>query len=336
MEGADAQMVALHSLWQHSVGQSEATIRGRQDALRRLRRTVNVPLLEVTPEQLAAWQSSLTGLAMQSISTYVGHAKGFYLWARRFKHRADDPTVDVLQRPRIPRGVPKPVPDDQLKTALACALPQMRAMLALMAFAGLRCGEVAGLRREDIRDTDETPVITVTGKGGHTRIVPLPEVLLRTLHAYGLPRSGPVFTTSTGGRPFTSNRVSQVVNAHLHRLGIAYSGHKLRHAYGTSVYRMSKDLLLTQNLLGHASPQTTQGYARFSDDAAADLGRMMDGRGRGLLGEDPPPAATPARPKPDPDPLPLAGAAEPPEAEPTPARARGYGHGLRLLQGGAA
>lgn len=330
LEGEDMQLVALHSLWEQSVGHAQTTIGDRQDVMRRFRHVVGVPLTAVTPAQCATWQMSLAGMKPNSIAIYVRHVRGFYLWARKHKHVPEDPTVDVLQAPRAPKGVPRPVPDDQIRTALACANPKMRAILALMAFAGLRCGEVVGLRREDIRDTDAVPVLFVHGKGNKDRVVPAPEMLLQVLRAYGLPPSGVVILNHLG-RPYTSNRLSQVVSEFLHSINIRYSAHKLRHAFGTSAYRLSGDLLLTQQLMGHSSPATTQGYVQVAATAAVELSDQMNDRARELFGEgdaDGSAGAVPAQPNPPPPPTPLAGA--------RPVPSSGYGHGLRLIRGGAA
>ena len=59
----------------------------------------------------------------------------------------------------------------------------------------------------------------------------------------------------------TAASISRKGNKFLHSLGIASTMHTLRHAFATKVYRASKDLRLTQELMGHSSPQTTAVYA---------------------------------------------------------------------------
>ena len=50
-------------------------------------------------------------------------------------------------------------------------------------------------------------------------------------------------------------------------LGPGWSGHTLRHRFGTRVYAASGDLLSLQQLLGHSSPATTRQYVALSDEA---------------------------------------------------------------------
>jgi integrase len=52
--------------------------------------------------------------------------------------------------------------------------------------------------------------------------------------------------------------------------------HQLRHRFGTVAYQLSHDLRLVQELLGHASPQTTAGYTRTSPAASGKLIAALD------------------------------------------------------------
>jgi site-specific recombinase XerD len=49
-------------------------------------------------------------------------------------------------------------------------------------------------------------------------------------------------------------------------LPVRHGVHASRHSYAVEIYRKTKDLRLTQRLLGHASPNTTQVYASLLDD----------------------------------------------------------------------
>jgi integrase len=131
----------------------------------------------------------------------------------------------------------------------------MRAMLCLAAYQGLRCVEIAGLRREDVLETRTPAVLVVTtGKGGKERILALHPETLDSLRRLPLPRSGWVFPlqridhTSTGGRHFydAAHQVSLAISGYLRGLDIPASAHMLRHWFGTSLYGATRDLRLTQ------------------------------------------------------------------------------------------
>ena len=189
----------------------------------------------------------------------VSHLACFYRWALLEELIESDPTVR-LERPKLRRGLPRPVASSDVRLALDQApSAKVRAMVALAAFAGLRCGEIAGLDRNDVLDRRRPPVIHVVhAKGGRERIVPAHPVVLEALRAMPMPRSGPVF-----GR-VRSHNVTHVLRDHLHACGVSASAHQLRHWFATSVYESSSDLRLTQELLGHASPTTTAIYTALA------------------------------------------------------------------------
>lgn len=186
---------------------------------------------------------------------YLSILRAFYKWAR-----VDDPT-ELVVRPRLPRTLPRPISTDDLEYAIRNADPVMRAWLTLMAFAGLRCMEVAGLRRQDITATS---IRVVAGKGGHERVVPSHRRINEAVDALGVQHRGVMWRRS-------AHYVSATVARYFDELGLDATAHQLRHWYGTHVYRVSRDLRLTQQLLGHASPVTTAGYAAASMDEAANV-----------------------------------------------------------------
>jgi integrase/recombinase XerC len=116
------------------------------------------------------------------------------------------------------------------------------------------------------------PLLVVDGKGGRQRVVPLPPRVVDVLKAYprGNP-SAPVVPRKKGRAHCPPHRISQIANAHLHSVGIPETLHQLRHRAATSWYSVSGDLRAVQELLGHASPATTAGYAAHSPVEAARI-----------------------------------------------------------------
>lgn len=200
----------------------------------------------------------------------ISNLHAFYKWARREGLTVDDPT-ERIDRPRLPVGVPRPISDDHLARAIADAGTVTRAILCVAAFEGLRAKEIAGLRREDILDQLEEPMLLVSApKGRRERTVPLHPAAWEALAATGLPRSGYVFAYAPA-KPWPAWKVSHTANDHLAALQIPSSLHKLRHWYATRVYAASLDLRLTQELLGHSSPTTTAIYTAYSKAKATEV-----------------------------------------------------------------
>jgi integrase len=58
--------------------------------------------------------------------------------------------------------------------------------------------------------------------------------------------------------------MSREIREFLGNLGIDATAHQLRHWFGTNIYAASRDIRLTQELMGHASPITTAGYVAWA------------------------------------------------------------------------
>lgn len=191
---------------------------------------------------------------------YLSRLSALYRWMIDEGHATVDPTARI-PRPKLPEPIPRPISTDDLRLALELANPRTRAFLALAAFAGLRCKEIAGLRVDDVLATVDPPVLIVTSpKGQRERVVPLhPEVTVAVRRV--MPRAGYVFPWwGDTSRPIQPHTVSHDVNNHLHGLGITETAHTLRAWFATNIYRTTRDLVLTQNLLGHRSAATTRHY----------------------------------------------------------------------------
>lgn len=113
------------------------------------------------------------------------------------------------------------------------------------------------------RDVEEDLVgytLRVTGKGGHVRIVPLPDGLVAELIGLG---DRWAFPSPRGGH-LTPHHVAKIVKAAMD--GRA-STHSLRHRCATVAYAGTRDLRAVQELLGHSRPETTAGYVSVPDDS---------------------------------------------------------------------
>jgi integrase/recombinase XerD len=143
-----------------------------------------------------------------------------------------------------------------------------RAILEVLYGCGLRASEVAGLRTD--RVTFDLGVLRVTGKGGKERLVPFgarARAALEAWIAHGRPRlarraESPLLFLTRAGRPMLREDVWRAVRRHLRAAGIAAdaSTHTLRHSFATHLLEGGADLRAVQEMLGHASVQTTQVY----------------------------------------------------------------------------
>src|SRR5262245_25104931 len=262
--------VAGWAAWCRSAGHSEGTIRFRSKVLRQFAAAAGVGPWQVTLADVVRWLGR-PGLAPEYRRFCRGALRSFYRCARDMGHVDVDPT-ERAPRVRIPETAPRPTPDDVFDRALARATDRDRLVLMLAAYAGLRRAEIAGLRWDAIAGGR----VRVRGKGGRVRVVPLHPVLAGELTAeharrdaggsgsgyrYGAGLDGPwVFPGQRRG-PMTAGAVGVAASG---ALGAGWTAHTLRHRFATRAYAGTRDLLALQQLLGHASPDTTTRYARAS------------------------------------------------------------------------
>lgn len=241
-------------------------------------------LLDADRADLVAWQTAQTHLVAGSLNVATSIVVCFYTWAHEEGLTATN-VAGRLPRPVVPRRLPRPISEADLALGITLSAQPYRVMLALAAYAGLRCCEISRLSREDIHDEADPPFLHVTGKGSKERAIPLGPVLLAELHAYGLPRAGHVFGRMDGHPgPPSPNRVSQMIATHLDSLGVSATAHRARHRMATVAYRATRDLRAVQTLLGHASPVTTSIYAAFADDALTAAALAADGTASPVAG----------------------------------------------------
>lgn len=234
-----------------------STIYQRERVIARLARDYPDWLHATTAEIVASLASR--NLGPSSLRTEIMHLTDLFRWLQREGVITEDPTVD-LERPKVPRRLPRPMSDVDKDRALAGAGLPVRPMLFLAAYAGLRACEIAGLRAEHLNWQDRLIHIE-EAKGGQNASLPMSGILSSALARCELPTVGWVFPNATTGEPLKPWSVSQKCNKYLHSIGIGDTFHSLRHWFGTSTYRASgRDLRLTQELMRHASPTTTAGY----------------------------------------------------------------------------
>ena len=227
-------------------------------------------------------------LAPSSLARKCSALRQFYGFLIDEGLRKDDPSP-ALPRPRTRRPLPRLLDHGQVETLLARAeeeaageRPEAVRMLALIEMlygSGLRATELVSLPRAAV--PRDAPFLTVTGKGGQQRMVP---VSTRARHALSRwlalrpPESRHLFPSRGGGGHLTRVRLFQLLRELAGRAGLdpaKVSPHVLRHAFATHLLEGGADLRVLQTLLGHADITTTQIYTHVD---AARLVALVNAR----------------------------------------------------------
>lgn len=221
------------------------------------------------------------GLSNASAARELSALKAFIAFARTQAgcERSEPPR---LRGPRIRKGLPRPVtPDDALglaDTVEALASEDWigardRAVLLLLYGAGMRIAEALSLTADALPLGER---LTVTGKGGKQRVVPLLPIVREAVADYAarcpwpLARDQALFRGAKGG-PLSQGMVQKATARARKALGLPDSAtpHALRHSFATHLLGAGADLRSLQELLGHASLGSTQIYTKV--DAATLL-----------------------------------------------------------------
>jgi site-specific recombinase XerD len=160
-----------------------------------------------------------------------------------------------------------------------------RAILVLLARLGLRSGEVAALRLEDV--DWRAGEIAVRGKARRRDRLPLPAEVGEALVAYlagGRPRCECrqlILTLYAPPRPIHPSSITNVVYRACRRAGLARAGgHRLRHALATEMLRRGGDLTEIAQVLRQSDLGTTSGYAKVDRDALRTVAQAWPGVAR--------------------------------------------------------
>ncbi len=218
------------------------------------------------------------GVGSRSLSRTLSALRMFYKFLERRGYGKND-AIRAVALPKLPHSVPKPI-TAQKATALvdgadiaspdqpAWIIARDTAVLALLYGSGLRISEALSLKRKDapVKGRD---MLRVTGKGSKMRVVPVLPITRQAVEAYlklcpmRMGSEDPLFVGAQGKQ--LSPRIIQLKIARTRAaLGLPDTAtpHALRHSFATHLLGAGADLRAIQELLGHASLSTTQGYTK--------------------------------------------------------------------------
>jgi integrase/recombinase XerC len=245
-----------------------------------------------------AAQLHAAGQNARSIARKLSCWRGFFDWLSLQQANLTNNPVDGVKSPKRAKPLPKALSADDAVHLVAHAAPGAnnaatlqrcnRAMFELLYSSGLRVSELVGL---DARYTKEGKLVssgwvdwdahevTVTGKGGKMRSVPIGAAAMAALVDWLAVRASliksdpaPLFLSERGSR--MSVRVVQLrLKAHAQALGIPshVHPHVLRHSFASHVLQSSGDLRAVQEMLGHASITATQVYTSLDFQRLAQV-----------------------------------------------------------------
>ncbi|HWG35351.1 MAG TPA: tyrosine recombinase XerC [Gemmatimonadaceae bacterium] len=224
------------------------------------------------------------GVGKRSAGRSLSAVRSFYKYLHRNEIVEANPARAVAA-PKRDKYLPEYLDIAQMGTLFSAAETRAHggkftdvrnlAMLELFYSAGLRLSELRGINRDSLDLLANQ--VKVRGKGRKERIVPLGDRATLALRNYESKRDellrviGPTgdrtaFFLSARGRRISTRALQNAVTTLLDLVseGSGLSTHSLRHTFATHMLDAGADLRAVQELLGHASVQTTQIYTHTS------------------------------------------------------------------------
>lgn len=221
------------------------------------------PLTQFGPAAVDRWLETIGGHADATRREYLSRVRGFCRFLVATKRLRVDPTTHVPTI-RQARRAPRTLTTMQVGTLLRAAPDaRARAVLWLMVGCGLRCVEVSRLRVEDF----DGRTITVRGKGGHERTLPVPVRVAAAVNAYleevGVTAGPLVRSVLVPSQGLAAATLSGYVRGWMVAAGVksraldGRSAHALRRTCASDIADAGADLRVVQEMLGHARLETT-------------------------------------------------------------------------------
>lgn len=232
-------------------------------------------------------------LAPASIARCIVAVRTFYKYLQLEGVVTDNP-ADLLAAQKMWERVPRVLTIRQVESLLAAPrridryYQRDRAMLELLYATGCRVSEVCQLRLRDLM-LDQRQ-IRCEGKGGKQRIVPIGGQAIEAIRTYcddlrvtlaaRQPQPTDELLLSRSGRAMDRIMLWRLVKTYAGRVGIdsLISPHALRHSFATHLLAGGADLRQVQEMLGHASIQTTQIYTHVEHSRLKKVHRQFHPR----------------------------------------------------------
>ena len=230
---------------------------------------------QVTQHHIRAFiaQRHRQGLGGKSLQRLLSAIRSLFRWMLREGLAEHNPAAPV-RAPKSPRHLPATLDADTIGQLLdiPCDTPlaiRDKAIMELFYSSGLRLSELATLRWEQV----DLPsgMVTVTGKGNRSRMVPVGRIAAEALLEWRKARvqfasfEEPHVFVSQRGNPIATRTIQTRIRHWAKHQGMPQNvyPHLLRHSFASHMLESSGDLRGVQELLGHADISTTQIYTHL-------------------------------------------------------------------------
>ncbi|HLJ31765.1 MAG TPA: site-specific tyrosine recombinase/integron integrase [Candidatus Babeliales bacterium] len=251
-----------------------------------------IDINSVTGDELRKFVHFLYGLKLsaRSIARKISTIKSFFAYLN--DHFGIINSAKELIIPKIEKRLPTYLTQDEVSLLLSYSEKDRSdlgvrnsMMIYLLYSSGMRVSELVNIKISDIHF--DTGFISIDGKGGKQRMIPLPQSMMSLLHQYLQARAGTashslknplyLFPIVYGKKikPISRQSCWGILKKMCERAGIkrAISPHQLRHSFATHMLEKGVDLRSLQVLLGHEEIATVEVYTHVE---TSELRKIYD------------------------------------------------------------
>lgn len=242
-------------------------------------------LLSLRHDDLTTFVRTLhrQGLDPRSIARTLVAVRGFYKFLVQDGYLKLDPSEN-LETPKSWQSLPRFLASEEVERLLMAPDTSSdlglrdRAMLEVLYATGLRVSELVGLSAGNL--ALDIGVLTVLGKGGKERAVPIGESAVEWTRKYIAIRprlaahgnATAALFIADGGQPLSRQAFWRIVVSYGEIAGVGHiTPHLLRHSFATHLLENGADLRAVQMMLGHSDISTTQIYTHITNERLREI-----------------------------------------------------------------
>jgi integrase/recombinase XerC len=234
-------------------------------------------------------------LGARGVHRALSAIRSFFRYLER-EEILDNPAPRAVRTPKLPRNLPRPLSIKDADRTLSHAAEHDKenesahwlaardvALLTLLYGGGLRISEALSLKRKDAPLGES---LIILGKGRKERVIPVLPKVRDAIDTYVAQRpvtgsmEEPLFL-SRRGKPMSAREAQALMQRLRSGLGLSERAtpHALRHSFASHLLDGGADLRSVQELLGHASLSTTQGYTQIETKRLMQVYKKAHPRG---------------------------------------------------------
>ena len=244
-----------------------------------------------TRQRIVGRDTLKTGVKNSTIKTQYSKLNVFFVWLFKKGHIIVNP-LKGIKRPRVSYDEHRRLNDDEVNKVYAAIIlhssntfRQRRdtMMVSLLAFLGIRRGELASIKIKDI-DLDKQEIIIqgATSKSGKSRTLHMNPTLVMHIKDYlkernlrGL-KTEYLVASSRGDRNLSLEGLKHWVESVEKKSGVKFHLHCFRHTFGCKLAEADVNLFKIQKMMGHSDVRITMRYARSlkTEDMGEDISKI--------------------------------------------------------------